>query len=49
VPLTPCWHPASLAPRALHQLRQPRRAMCPPHRNSSIRARAIQSRPEPVR
>ena len=48
-PLSPCRRPASLASRALRQLRQPRRITCPPLRNSSSRFRAIQSRPEPVK
>ena len=39
----------SPAPRALRQLRLPRRPTCPPLRSSSRRVRAIQSRPNPVR
>jgi hypothetical protein len=47
-PLSPCRRPASLAPHALCQSRQPRWTTCPPLCRSSSRFLAIQSRPEPV-
>jgi hypothetical protein len=47
-PLAPYRHPASPAPRAIRQLRQPRRATCPPQHSGSSCVHAIQSRPEQI-